>query len=200
MAEVLGLVVSGIDLATTIGEFAKNIRDGKFCERREAREFADNLEKLLDRVEDLGRLREDADGHLSPALRVQVMRTERHGWAMLHKIETTIVPLEDPGNRRKKVLKDFFTGRNGRQIAENNNVVKGQITKITRCRQLIIEDNNVRAQTYRVNQTYYLLPHYTKPQAMATTQQPLFRPITSDFDGRTDGLVNLGSGLDHFRA
>ena len=184
MSDLLAQISSGLDLATTIGELAKGIRRGKASEKKEAREFADHLERLLDALRGLGRLREDTDGRITPTLRVDVMNAERRGWTMLHKIEATIVPLEHSGHRRKKVLKNFFMGGAGRQVVETNEIMKRQVREVENCKHNI--DNHIRA--YHVCN-----PSASCPNLPATStrqlQRPPFWPLNSDADGNTGGAV-----------
>ena len=183
MSDLLDQISSGLELAKTVGEFAKGIRQGKLSEKKEAREFADHLEKLLDALRGLGRLREDADGRITPTLRIDVMNTERRSWAMLHKIDATIVPLEDSGHQRKKVLKDFFMRSNGRRVDEANEIMKKQIREVENCKQKI--DNHIA--TYHV---YNRSQSWPNPPA-TTLQRPPFWPIGLGINGHTGAVVKF---------
>ena len=172
MSDLLGQIASGLDLVTTIGEFVNGIRQGKVSENREAREFANQLERLLIALRRLGCAREEADGQLTPRLRVEAMATERRSWAMLHKIDATIVPLAQSGKRRKKMLKNFFLGSAGRQVVTTNNIIKSHIMEANKCRNDIeycIRDYNARNPSLS----------YLNPPAVSEAQQPRFRPLKS---------------------
>lgn len=181
MSDLLDLICSGLDLATTIGEFANGIRRSKVSGNKEASEFADLLERLIDGLRGLGRLREDADGQITPTLRIDVMNTEHRGWTMLHNIEATIVPMEGSGNRRRNRLKAFFMGSAGRQVVNSNENMRRQIREVENYKHKI--DSHIRA--YHVCNC---ATSYSNPPATSTLQRSSFWLVEPGPDTQT-GLV-----------
>ncbi|EOO01842.1 hypothetical protein UCRPA7_2638 [Phaeoacremonium minimum UCRPA7] len=179
MAELLGLIPAGLNIASTIVQFAIAIRDGKLSDNRDARKFADYLERLVEALQNLGCLREDADDRITRTFRSEVMSKERRGWATLHKINVTLVPLDNRDKqRRKKVFMNFLTGNAGREVDEANGILVQHILEVKECHRdlnhALVDINRTDSLT---NISAITLSQFT---STSTLQQPKFWPLIED--------------------
>ena len=105
-----------VTILVQLRRFIKHVRDLQLARSKTASDFIRSFEDLLNSLEHLGMLRDEAKYLLHENYRHEIMRREIQAWGVVHSIGDTVMPLIEPNAKHQSLLVTFLEGSETRKI------------------------------------------------------------------------------------
>ena len=119
-----------VNIFVQLHRFIKHVRELKFTHSDTATKFIMSFEDILEGLERLSELRDEAKYLLHENYRHEIMRREIQAWSVVHSIADTVVPLVQPNTKHQSLLVTFLEGSETRKMTSALEILVKQLKSV----------------------------------------------------------------------